>query len=296
MRIESKISILEDGNVIPAAPETSVHSSLDWNGFVVEHHQLPKGELPEHTILDHRLTITTGQTSIPFEFKENGRWHSVQLHPGSFSMQSHGDLGAPRWLKDYEFLAIAIKPEFYRKITAMEIEPAEVELITQRGKQDINMQSFSNLFHHELQHNGYNGQLYGEVLSMAFAMYLLNNYSGGSKKITEPKGKLHGIQLKNLIDYVLCNLDKEISLDVLSAQVFLSPYHFAKIFKNTTRLSPHQFILKIRINKALEMIKLKSLSLTEIALVNGFYDQSHFTHSFKRVVGISPKKYQKTLF
>ena len=295
MSIQSKISLLENGVIVPAAPGGAVSSSSEWDGFVVEHHKMEKGELPGHTILDHRLTITTGQKTVPFEFKENGKWGRVQLHPGSFSMQNHGDLGAPRWLDHFEFLAIAIKPVFFEKITSGQVQSRQVELITQRGKLDPNIQSFCQLFYDELSNKRYASQLYGETLSMAFALYLLNHYATGNKKITEPTGKLHGLQVKNLIDFVSSHLGSEIGLDMLSGQVHMSPFHFAKTFKRTTGLSPHQFVLKMRMEKAKELIKLKALSLTEIAHTTGFFDQSHFTHSFKRVVGISPRQYRQSL-
>ncbi|MEM9671669.1 MAG: AraC family transcriptional regulator [Bacteroidota bacterium] len=295
MSIKSRIALLTDGKQIPAAPDGSVLSTLSWEGFTVEKHLLSPGELPEHTILDHRLTITTGKTPVNFEFREKGKWRQVKLVPGSFSMQNHEDLGTPRWLNEFEFLAIAIKPEFYKKITAAEVDHRLIELITQRGQLDSHVQQFSNLLGRELIHNGGNGRLYGELLSMSFAMYLLNNYSSSEKKITEPKGKLFGLQIKNLLDYTASHLDQDISLETLASQVNLSPFHFAKSFKRTTNVSPHQFVLNFRIEKAMEMIKNKSQTLTEISHQVGFYDQSHFTNSFKRVVGTTPKKYQKSI-
>ena len=80
----SKISLLKNGKIIPAAPKSSVRNSSDLNGVIIEHHFLQKGELPEHTIVDHRLAITLGNRSIPFEHKEKGTWKPVSLNPGSF--------------------------------------------------------------------------------------------------------------------------------------------------------------------------------------------------------------------
>ncbi|MGD1839356.1 MAG: hypothetical protein ACFB0B_00435 [Thermonemataceae bacterium] len=69
MSTSSQITLLKNGVRIPAAPQEAVKSVLNWQGFVVEHHKLIQGELPTHTILDHRLTITLNTKAIPFEYK-----------------------------------------------------------------------------------------------------------------------------------------------------------------------------------------------------------------------------------
>lgn len=289
----SKISLLKNGKIIPAAPKSSVRNSLDLNGVIIEHHFLQKGELPEHTIVDHRLAITLGNRSIPFEHKEKGTWKPVSLNPGSFNMQNHGDIGIPRWSKDYRFLAVAIKPWFYEKILP-NVHYRELEFITQRGTMDKNVMFFTRLFQNELSKNESNGRLYGDTLGMAFATYLLNQYSTGGKRIKNPSGKLLGIQIKHILDFIMSNLYEDLSLQSLSELVHQSPYHFAKVFKNTTELSPHQFVLKLRLEKAGELIRMKKSSLTDIAHSIGFYDQSHFTNSFKRFYGVTPRQFHKS--
>ncbi len=290
----SKISLLKNGEIIPSAPKSSVNNSLDFNGVIVEHHFLQKGELPEHTIIDHRLAITLGSNSIPFEHREKGTWKPLSLHPGSFNMQNHGDFGVPRWMEDYQFLAIAIKPKYYEKILP-NTNYRELEFMTQRGTLDKNIILFTELFQNELLKNRGHAKLYRDTLGMAFATYLLNQYSTGGKKIKTPTGKLFGIQTKNILDYVMSNLYQDLSLQSLSEIVHQSPYHFAKVFKNTTGLSPHQFVLKLRLEKASELIRLKKTSLTEIAHSIGFYDQSHFTNSFKRFYGVTPRQFYKSV-
>ncbi len=290
----SKISLLKNGEIIPAAPKSSISNSLDLDGLVVEHHFLQKGELPEHTIIDHRLAITLGNSAIPFEHREKGTWKPVSLHPGSFNMQNHGDIGIPRWMEDYQFLAIAIKPRYYEKILP-NTNYRELEFMTQRGTLDKNVILFTKLFQNELLKNSGYGKLYRDTLGMAFATYLLNQYATGGKKIKNPTGKLFGIQTKNILDYVMSNLYQDLSLQSLSQLVHQSPYHFAKVFKNTTGLSPHQFVLKLRLEKASELIRLKKISLTEIAHAIGFYDQSHFTNSFKRFYGVTPRQFYKSV-
>ncbi|MEM9981397.1 MAG: helix-turn-helix domain-containing protein [Bacteroidota bacterium] len=291
MPTSSQITLLKNGIRIPAAPQEAVKSALNWQGFIVEHHSLVQGELPTHTILDHRLTITLNTKAIPFEYKEKGVWRQLNLQPGSFSMQQHGDTGTPRWLQDFNFLAIALSPKLYDSITAEEMTAQQVVLKTQRGKEDAHISSFIPLFQQVLTHPNTYTTLFKDALAMTFALYLLNRYGLGTKKITEPKGKLLGIPLKRLIDFLYAHLHEEITLQTLAEQTNLSPYHFAKLFKHTFGMPPHQFVLQARIEKAQFLIQHSTDTLTTIAHATGFYDQSHFTRSFKRIVGSSPKQY-----
>jgi AraC family transcriptional regulator len=74
----------------------------------------------------------------------------------------------------------------------------------------------------------------------------------------------------------------------------LSAFHFARLFKNTLGLTTHQYVLQNRIERAKNLIvKFSHLNLTEIGLSVGFFDQAHFTKSFKRATGATPKAFLK---
>ena len=71
----------------------------------------------------------------------------------------------------------------------------------------------------------------------------------------------------------------------------MSPYYFCRLFKQSTSLSPHQFVIRERIEHARQMLKEHRLSMVEIATNLGFSDQSHFARVFRGLVGITPKNY-----
>lgn len=70
----------------------------------------------------------------------------------------------------------------------------------------------------------------------------------------------------------------------------ISPYHFLRLFKQSTGLTPHQYILQNRINQAKYLLHHSNLSIAEIAARTGFYDQSHLTRCFKRILSATPKQ------
>lgn len=84
-----------------------------------------------------------------------------------------------------------------------------------------------------------------------------------------------------------------ISLDQISAQVNMSKYHLARVFKIAFDLSPHQYLIRYRLKKAEELIYFSDLSITEIALEVGFSSLSTFTNMFKKHMDINPSNLRK---
>jgi len=91
-----------------------------------------------------------------------------------------------------------------------------------------------------------------------------------------------------VVEYIHEYLDTEISLDALSKAAMVSKYHFLRLFKSHTGLTPHQYIIAERIHKAKELV-LEGESLSLAGLHAGFSDQSHFIRSFRKIYGYSPK-------
>lgn len=91
-----------------------------------------------------------------------------------------------------------------------------------------------------------------------------------------------------VVEYIHEHLEGEISLQELSRIAQLSKYHFLRLFKNHTGLTPHQYIMAERIYRAKKLI-LKGESLSLAGLHAGFSDQSHFIRSFRKIYGYSPK-------
>lgn len=93
--------------------------------------------------------------------------------------------------------------------------------------------------------------------------------------------------------YIMRNIDRDITLDMLSKYLGFSKSYIIKIFKDSYGQTPYAYILNIKINKAKNLISTeKNPNIGEIAYATGFYDQSHFTKSFKKIYGVSPNFYK----
>lgn len=291
---DSQIQLVnsQTGDIFPAAPDGSVlFSSVNagWQGITVEFHRISSLELPENYIDGHRLAVNIGQP-VHYEWKEGNRWRQALLKRGDFCLQTHGDINFPRWWGNFEFLAIALDPRFVSQAFQDTGVSENINFQARRGEADVAISDFTDHFKRELMSGNYYGALYGESLAVAFALHLIEYHSDHPQKLRKPSGRLSSQQLKQIVGYVHEHLGEEVSLVSLAEQMNLSAFYFARLFKNSLGLSPHQYLLQNRVERAKKLIAIADKpDLTDIGLQVGFYDQAHFTKAFKRVVGISPK-------
>ena len=99
-------------------------------------------------------------------------------------------------------------------------------------------------------------------------------------------------RLRRVTEYLQQNLDKDLTLAELAAVVYMSPYHFARLFKCSTGVPPHRFVVRQRIARARAFLATQELSIAQISRLVGFRTASHFTTVFRRVTGITPRSYR----
>ncbi len=99
-------------------------------------------------------------------------------------------------------------------------------------------------------------------------------------------------KLNRLRDYVVGNLDKRILVADLAKVAGMTPNHFAHVFSEHMGQPPHQFVLKLRLQKAMHMLQQSTSSLIDIALVCGFSSQQHLTQTMRLHTGTTPNRYR----
>jgi AraC family transcriptional regulator len=144
---------------------------------------------------------------------------------------------------------------------------------------------------HALEHPGCLSRLYAESMLDALTMHLLQHYSVQNYVLPSDRGGLAPAQLERVIDYIDTYLDRDLSLCELAQLGQLSPHYFSQLFKQSTGFSPHQYILRRRIDRGKQLLRQGGLSIAGVAKMVGFTDQSHFHRHFKRLEGITPKAF-----
>jgi AraC-like DNA-binding protein len=123
---------------------------------------------------------------------------------------------------------------------------------------------------------------------------LLTNKTFGARPVNE-KTKIHLPVIKNLHTarrYVDRLYDQPITIEEMSAQAALSPFHFIRQFRRVFRQTPHQYIMRLRIDKAKYLLRSTDLPITEICAMVGFESLGSFSSLFSKQAGLSPSTYR----
>ncbi len=135
---------------------------------------------------------------------------------------------------------------------------------------------------------------YVEAMIHTLAVHIIRRYSQDQLSRPPAANGLNPSALRKVVHFIHDNLHGELSIARLADQANLSTAHFARMFKNSTGMSPHQYILLCRINRAKQLLMNRQMSLAEISASTGFCDQSHFTRSFQKIVKTTPSSYARS--
>lgn len=279
------------GALFPAAPTGSLLLSsvpLWWRGVIVEWHRLPPRELPEHYVTGHGISVNTGARSIPFGWNGRGGWRDRVINPGESHLLTHGELNTPRWLVTFDEISIVLQPQFVADIVQDGLPSDRIAFASQRSVDDPVIARYAAAFHAELAADTRKGLLYADTLTVGLVLHLLAHYGGAKPKAPAPRAKLNSFQLRKVVEFIDAHLTEDVSLIALAHQAHVSPFHFARLFRRTVGVPPHQFVLQLRVHRAIGLMKDRTSSLAQVAADSGFHDQPHFTRAFRKVTGITP--------
>jgi len=210
-----------------------------------------------------------------------------------------GDRRLPFWVRSQgpaSFFAVAMDEAFVKQIWETEFgQVGDFELKTAIGVRDVVIDRIGLLGRKELSKGGIGGRLYAESLGTALAVHLLRQYSTSPRARVIHRGGLALRPRQRVIDYINEHLQDELSLFELARIANLSPHHFATVFKASTGISPHRYVIERRIDRARDLLRQEEKTISEIAYAVGFSSQSHLTANFRRTTGVTPRKFRQSL-
>lgn len=135
--------------------------------------------------------------------------------------------------------------------------------------------------------------LFVEGLAQMIAIHLARNYGETVEESHGASPSLPGYKLRQITDWMAEHVAEEFRLDRLAAQAGLSKFHFQRLFKSATGLSPSRYHINLRMNEARRLLRETKMSIVDVALEVGYTNPSHFAQLFRRETGLSPSDYRR---
>lgn len=135
--------------------------------------------------------------------------------------------------------------------------------------------------------------LVGDHLNLALVTHVAIRYGGMRKPSPSLLGALARWQLQRAKEMMASNLAQRVSLVHIARHCEISPSHFSRAFKASTGLTPSGWLVRLRIDRAKDLLRESAASLAEVAAQCGFADQAHFTRTFSRYLGSSPGAWRR---
>jgi AraC family transcriptional regulator len=280
---------------IAPGPTRIVLSSLplSWHGILLEKHLSSPGERTSASIDRHVISLLTGSPSR-FEHRTvSGHFLAHLNRPGTLMITSAGPVPDIRLHTPSEFIHCALDEQFTRGVIEELDCHAPRRPIFRSGVRDKSIQGIIGLLLEELQTQRPFGRLYVDSLAHALATryVLLDRASTG-----RPESRISGLQpriLNRVREKIEANLGTELSLDSLAEESGYSRAHFLRMFRAATGLTPHQYVLDLRLRRAQDRLRQKGSSIIDVAVSCGFSSQSHMTSVFRQRLETTPGEFRR---
>lgn len=271
-------------------------AASDWAGLSIEHRKFEAGcQATPVPICTELVMLLSGGGRVCRA--GNGEVQRSLARPGMSYLVPVGTQESHLELSDrMECLHLYLPPALLDEsaLADFDVDPSKIEIAYAHGLVDHTLyhicSPLRDLLHRPRQPTD---ALFVEGIQVALAAHLLGNYSIDRWRAPTRLPSLDPRRLQRVLDYIETSIEREISLEDLAAQACLSSYHFSRLFREATGLSPHRYVTDRRVQAARHELARNHLSLVEIALKFGFGSQANFTRVFRKAASLTPGQYRE---
>jgi AraC family transcriptional regulator len=258
----------------------------DWSGFEASIYEASAG-FSELSHCEHSISMHLGRPLLVTSRCDGASVRRLQV-PGDLKIVPAGVSRVWEAESATTKLSMDVSPSLlYSVAETMGVKnPGAIAILPQLHLTDARIAHIGWAVKAELESHEPFGRVYGEGLGVALAAHLLRKYT----RVAEQPSRdgLSRRRLVRTLDYVRANVAADLSLFELAKIAGLSPSHFKALFKQTTGMAVHQYVIHARVKYAAEMLQRDAASLADVALQSGFANQSHLARCMRRIMGLTP--------
>ncbi|WP_145138728.1 helix-turn-helix domain-containing protein [Pseudomonas duriflava] len=284
---------------LPGKPQV-VPPRLQMQDVVVHlfsHHTIAEPILVPAVIEPLLVLVLSGTASVE-ERSLGDEWETAIVQAGDFFLTNTQEPYEMRWQTQgcdtfqvmHLYLGLPLIDQAAREVLGQ--HAASVTFLDISGAQDDRVNFMLDQLRVELIEERQPSPLFARSLAQALAVHLVRTYLDPRSKARRSNA-LQAYKLRRVIEAMNQRLADDFSLAHLAEHADLSEYHFSRMFKRATGLSPSQYFIRLRMSRARELLLETDRSIIDIGLEVGYSSPSHFSQVFRREVGVTPSAYRQ---
>jgi AraC family transcriptional regulator len=273
-----------------------IEQSSDGLGWLGAH--LEKGWSPHF----YPTNVTTREFYFAMDLATVFHWEARRGHEMQQLVTEPGDIwvnppGSPFTHvvdEPCRFVILTIEPAvMFRDVPKNDVAE-RLRFLTSYNIRDAVLASFMETLYAEVERGGTSGLAFVDHVLRAFCEYYVRHYSN-LRDLTETSntGRITSAEIDATRQFFLTHLDQTVNIEAAASRLNMSKFHFLKEFKKARGETPYQYLLRLKSERAAELLRYDEMALSDIAQALGFSDQSHFSNFFKRHHGVSPGHFRR---
>ncbi len=279
--------------LFPGRPEMDSRRS-PWSGLILERHHHGAISIPKH---EHATFCLHLQTSGPvaMDWYSSGKSGHLKTGPGNLILLTPGTQDSLLWHGPSQRIVLSIDPSLLSHAAEQMERKGRSDFDNRWSFQDEQLCHLVTEMDREMASGWAMGSLYGDLLGMSLSIALIKKYAHTSVAPAPLKGGLSRPQLKQVLAYIEEGLHRDIRLQELAALTGLSLFHFARSFRESNGITPHQYIVQRRIERAQTLLRRPEWTIEQVASASGFSGRSQFARIFRQTTGVSATEWRRSI-
>src|ERR1700733_7021996 len=283
-----------EGSVQPMFDAAPIGYLSPSSSLLVERRDLEPISWQSHLHEDQLLHFFMKPAVIGFSLRD-AAVTKIPVAPGQAVFCPRKEWHNIRWDEGISVLSIRIPDSALMEAARERLTDRSLEIVPTNVVTDDRLTHLLNALDGERARGYSAGKLFVDCMESALATILLTSFNTFAPSPVLGKGGLAPHALRRVVEFMHANMDKQIGLKDLADCAGLSLSHFSFQFRVSTNQSPHQYMLRLRIERSKELLADSHLSVLDVGLEVGFRNQQHFATVFRNSVGVPPSVYRTQL-
>jgi AraC family transcriptional regulator len=293
---ESAFRILShrEGSVQPMFEAAPIGPLSPSSSLLVERRDLEPISWQSHLLDDQLFHFFLKPAVIGYSLRDAATV-KIPVAPGQIVFCPRKEWHNIRWDERISVLSIRIPDSALMEAARERLADRSLEIVPRQLVTDDRLTHLLLALDAERARGYSAGKLFVDGVEAAVANILLTSFNAFAPRSISGKGGMAPRLLRRVLEFMNANMDKQIGLKDLADCAGLSLSHFSFQFRASTNQSPHQYMLRLRVERSKELLADSRLSVLDVGLEVGFRNQQHFATVFRNSVGVPPSVYRTQL-